>query len=73
MIMFIHRYDMLNNSWVKLPNYGKNQKINSLCSVGDYIYAISESNPPQRCSLIDNGWQEEEELNFIKPLGRGEP
>ncbi|XP_022809793.1 uncharacterized protein LOC111346792 [Stylophora pistillata] len=69
----IHRYDVVNNSWVKLPNYGKNHEIDSLCSIGDYIYAISESNPPQRYSLTDNSSQGGEGLNFIRPVGRGEP
>ena len=56
-VNFIHRYDVVNNSWVELPKYGKNHEVNCLCSVGDYLYAISESNPPQRYSLTNNSWQ----------------
>ena len=54
---FIHRYDVVNNSWVKLPKYGNNHVANCLCSVGGYLYAINESNPPQRYSLTNNSWQ----------------
>ena len=53
----IHRYDVVNNSWVELPKYGNNHEVNCLCSVGDYLYAISESNPLQRYSLTNNSWQ----------------
>ena len=53
----MHRYDVVNNSWVKLPEYRNNHEVNCLCSVGDYLYAISESNPPQRYSLTNNSWQ----------------
>ena len=53
----IHRYDVVNNSWVKLPEYRNNHEVNCLCSVGDYLYAISESNPPQRYSLTNTSWQ----------------
>ena len=53
----IERYDVVNNSWVELPEYGNNHKVDCLCSVGDYLYAISESNPPQRYSLTNNSWQ----------------
>ena len=56
-VNFIHRYDVVNNSWVELPKYGNNHEVNCLCSVGDYLYAISESNPPQRYSLTNNSWQ----------------
>ena len=54
---FIHRYDVVNKSWVKLPEYRNNHIVNCLCSVGDYLYAISDSNPPQRYSLTNNSWQ----------------
>ena len=53
----IERYDVVNNSWVELPEYGNNHKVDCLYSVGDYLYAISESNPPQRYSLTNNSWQ----------------
>ena len=42
----IHRSDGVNNSWVKLPEYGNNHEVNCLRSVRDYQYAISESDPP---------------------------
>lgn len=42
----IHRSDEVNNSWVKLPEYGNNHEVNCLRSVRDYQYAISESDPP---------------------------
>jgi len=55
----IYRYDVGNNSWDTLPPcLESNNKINCLCSVDDYIYAISESNLPQRYSLANNKWQE---------------
>ena len=54
----IYRYDIANNSWETLPPFlESNHRINCLCSVDDYIYAISESNPPQRYSLANNNWQ----------------
>ena len=54
----IYRYDVANNSWETLPPFlGSNHQINCLCAVDDYIYAISESNPPQRYSLANNNWQ----------------
>ena len=61
-INLIHRYDVVNNSWVELPKYGNNHRVECLCSVGDYLYAISESNPPQRYSLTNNSWQGGERL-----------
>ena len=62
----IERYDVVNNSWVELPEYGNNHKIDCLCSVGDYLYAISESNPPQRYSLTNNSWQGGEGLKVVE-------
>jgi len=54
----ICRYDVANNSWETLPPFFEsNHQINCLCAVDDYIYAISESNPPQRYSLGNNNWQ----------------
>ena len=54
----IYRYDIVNNSWGALPPFlGSNYQINCLCSVDDHIYAISESNPPQRYSLAKGNWQ----------------
>ena len=44
----IYRYDVANNSCETLPPcLESNNKINCLCSVDDYIYAISESKPRQ--------------------------
>ena len=63
---FIHRYDVVNNSWVKLPKYGNNHVADCLCSVGDYLYAINESNPLQRYSLTNNSWQGGEGLKVVK-------
>jgi len=54
----IYRYDVANNLWETLPPFLEpNDKIKCLCSVNDYVYAISESNPPQRYSLANNNWQ----------------
>lgn len=54
----IYRYDVANKSWETLPPFlESNDKINCLCSVGDYLYAISESNLPQRYSLAKKNWQ----------------
>ena len=54
----IYRYHLVNNSWETLPSFlESNHQINCLFSVDDYIYAISESNPPQRYSLANNSWQ----------------
>ena len=61
-INLIHRYDVVNNSWVELPKYGNNHRVECLCSDGDYLYAISESNSPQRYSLTNNSWQGGERL-----------
>ena len=63
---FIHRYDVVNNSWVKLPKYGNNHVANCLCSVAGYLYAINESNPPQRYSLTNNSWQGGEGLKVVE-------
>ena len=63
---FVYRYHIVNNSWLKLPQLTYSCEVNCLCSVDDYIYVISESNPPQRYSLTDNIWQAGNSLNFIK-------
>ena len=68
-VNFIHRYDVVNNSWVKLPKYGNNYPVKCLCSVGDYLYAINESNPPQRYSLTNNSWQGGEGLKVVENEG----
>ena len=69
-VNFIHRYDVVNNSWVKLPKYGNNYPVKCLCSVGDYLYAINESNPPQRYSLTNNSWQGGEGLKVVENEGK---
>ena len=61
----IYRYHIANSSWETLPSFlESNHKINCLCVVHDYIYAISESNPPQRYSLANNNWQKGAKSNF---------
>ena len=74
---FVYRYHVLNNTWEKLP------KLNILeykdescgppricsCSVGGYLYVISQSNPPQRYDLSSNVWQAGEKLNFPQHEG----
>jgi len=48
----IYRYNVGNNSWdTQQPILEPNHQIKCLRSVDDYLYAISESNPPQRYSL----------------------
>ncbi len=54
----VYRYHIVNNNWETLPPFENvSHKIDCLCSVNDYIYAVSESNPPQRYSLANNNWQ----------------
>ena len=53
-----YRYDTVNNAWEILPSIpGSEQKIDCLCSINDYIYAIREAKPPHRFSLNTNQWQ----------------
>ena len=53
-----YRYDTANNIWKTLPPIlGCEHKIDSLCSIDDYIYAIRESQPPHRFNLKTNQWQ----------------
>jgi hypothetical protein len=67
----IYRYDIVNKSWGTLPPFlDCDHKINCLCSVDDYIYAISESNPLQRYSLAKHNWQSGANLSFFKKRGR---
>ena len=62
-----YHYDTVSDTWGTLPPIlGGNHKIDSLCSIGDYIYAIRESKPPHRFSLKTNQWQ------CIKPFHTGE-
>ena len=73
----VYRYHILNNTWEKLPELyigvyrGKSRspaKI-CLCSVSEYLYFITPSNPPQRYDLINNVWQAGEKLNFPQHEG----
>ena len=61
----IYRYHIVNNSWETLPSFLGHHQINCLCSVDDYIYAISESNLPQRYNLANNNWQSGANLSFF--------
>ncbi len=63
----VYRYHIVNNTWETLPPFQNvYQLINCLCSVDDYIYAISETDPPQRYSLANNDWQSSgAKLNFF--------
>ena len=54
----VYRYRIVNKSWEKLTKLSFPKIIQCLCSVGDYIYAISESSPPEIYSLADNTWQQ---------------
>ena len=54
----VYCYHIVNNTWETLPPFQNvSHGIDCLCSVDDYIYAISESSPPQRYSLTCNSWQ----------------
>ena len=54
----VYRYHIVNNTWEALPPFQNGyHQIDCLCAIDDYIYAISESNPPQRYSLANNKWQ----------------
>ena len=61
----IYRYDIVNNSWETLPPFlGSKHQVNCLCAVDDCIFAFSESNLPQRYSLLNNNWQSGANLSF---------
>ena len=62
----IYRYDLVNNSWETLPPLlgNSNLQINCLCAVDECIFAFSESNLPQRYSLLKNKWQSGAKLSF---------
>ena len=67
----IDRYDTVNNSWETVPPFlGFNHQINCLCAVNDNIFAISESNPPQRYSLTNNNWQSGVNLSLFTKTDR---
>ena len=54
----IYRYHIVNKSWEKLTKPSFPKIIQCLCCVGDYVYAVSESSPPEIYSLTDNTWQQ---------------
>ena len=71
----VYRYHILNNTWEKLPelyigvNRDKSHSPPKICSVSEYLYVITQSNPPQRYDLSNNVWQAGEELNFPQHEG----
>ena len=67
----IYRYHVVNNVWETLPRFkssslGYGRMINCLCYVNEYLYAISNTDPPQRYSLAQNQWQSGSKLPFLK-------
>ena len=54
----IHRYHMIKKSWQKLPRLSFPEIIQCLCSIGDYVYAISQSSPSEIYTLADNTRQQ---------------
>ena len=54
----IYRYHIVNKSWEKLTKSSFPKIFQCLCCVGDYVYAVSESSPPEIYSLTDNTWQQ---------------
>ena len=68
----VYRYHILNNTWEKLPELNvcefrvepRSAPGICLCSVSEYLYVITLSNPPQRYDLSNNVWQAGEKLNF---------
>ena len=67
----VNRYHIVNNTWETLPSFQNGyHKIDCLCSIDDYIYAISESKSPQRYSLANNSWQSSgAKLSLFKESG----
>ena len=71
----VYCYHILNNTWEKLPelyigvNRDKSHSPPKICSVSEYLYVITQSNPPQRYDLSNNVWQAGEELNFPQHEG----
>ena len=73
----VYRYHILNNMWEKLPRLNireyKDKSRSSakicVCSVSEYLYVITRSNPPQRYDLSNNVWQAGEKLNFPQHEG----
>ena len=54
----IHCYHMIKKSWQKLPRLSFPEIIQCLCSIGDYVYAISQSSPFEIYTLADNTRQQ---------------
>ena len=54
----IHRYHMIEKSWQKLPRLSFPEIIQCLYSIGDYVYATSQSSPPEIYTLADNTRQQ---------------
>ena len=73
----VYRYHILNNTWEKLAKLNiKERKDESrspakicVCSVSEYLYVITQSNPPQRYDLSNNVWQAGKKLNFPQHEG----
>ena len=73
----VYRYHILNNTWEKLPKLNVREDKDKfcsppkicLCSVSEYLYVITQSNPPQRYDLGNNVWQAGEKLNFPQHEG----
>ena len=71
----VYRYHILNNTWEKLPelyigvNRDKSHSPPKICSVSEYLYVITQSNPPQRYDLSNNVWQAGKKLNFPQHEG----
>ena len=57
--------DLVNNSWETLPHFlSSKQHINCLCAVDECIFAFSDSNLPQRYSVLKNNWQSGANFSF---------
>ena len=73
----VYRYHILNNTWEKLSKLEIREiKVKShsppkicVCSVSEYLYVITQSNPPQRYDLSNNVWQAGKELNCPQDNG----
>ena len=64
----IYRYHSVNDEWETLPyfqsSHSNDPGISCLCSIDDYIFAITKSNVLQRYSLVQNKWQSGSTLPF---------
>lgn len=54
----IYRYHIVEKLWEKLPKPSSHRVIHCLCSLGDHVYAISPSSPPEIYSLADNTFRQ---------------